>query len=409
MVSKNAGMVESCFMEREKGMAGFNDESRKKLSEKIVKEFAKRGRQLSKREKTMLPNSCYDSEPTQVCIEMCQLLQHGTYWKLSDLYRSQYQNVVDVCVEKSHQEEFYYALDEMNHYQMTAGWFRRSLRSTSYIPFVRDSIRLLRAYAQLDFYGGDLADVLTGNVPEEIYDHARNEPFDYAWILAAQIDCGKEKTIQSVKDILFGENNTLMMRYELVLGIVMSKSEELYGDLGKFLLAARLQEGARQVVCETMDAGRPEAFLYLFSVIEENGLIRYSSVKRAISTWIGIFDENSVDRISEKLLRMMGQCLRDETYLKEQLTSNDAVGISCALWAKGFYNADEAVETVFSLIKNGTKQQMMTASYFCLSLQNEQKQMRAAKEVILAYPEDLELVACFMPSFMCSTEKRFLS
>lgn len=38
-----------------------------------------------------------------------------------------------------------------------------------------------------------------------------------------------------------------------------------------------------------------EAFLTLLQVIEENDLIRFASVKRAVSTWIGIFDENSVD------------------------------------------------------------------------------------------------------------------
>lgn len=380
-------------------MAAFNYETRRALSEKIAKEFARRGKNLSRSEKKLLPDSSYYTIPTEACNEMRQLLQHGTYWKLSDLYRGQFRQVVDVCVGPEHQADFYYALDEMNCCQMTAGWFRRSLRSTSYIPFVKDSVRLLRAYAHLDYYGGNLADVLMGKVSEEYYDHARSEAFDYAWILAAQIDRGEAQTIQAIRDILFGESNTLMMSRELVLGIVMSKSQELYADLGKFLLAARLQEGARQVVCETMDAGRPEAFLHLFSVIEENNLIRYSSVKRAISTWIGIFDENSVDRITEKLLTMMGQCLRDAEYREQALSSNDAIAISCALWAKGFYNADEAVEAVLSMIHNGTKQQMMTASYFCRSLQNEKKQMRAAKEVLLSHPEDLELAACFMPCF----------
>ena len=98
-----------------------------------------------------------------------------------------------------------------------------------------------------------------------------------------------------------------MLSREMILGIVKSRCDELYEALGKFLLAARLQEGARQAVCETMDAGRPQAFLHLFSVIEDNNLIRYSSVKRAVSTWIGIFDEKSIDRIRDKLLRLMGQ------------------------------------------------------------------------------------------------------
>lgn len=390
-----------------KQMAEFNYQTRRKVTETWVNDFKEKGMHLSTQEKEMLPDLYYYSIPKNACAHMRQLLQSGKYQTLSALYKGQFSRLVDVCVEKTRQEEFYYALDEMNAYQMTAGWFRRSLRSTSYTPFVEDSVTLLRAYARLKFYGVDLPDILIGNVSPEIYDHARNESFSYAKILAAQIDHNEEKTIRAVKDILFGENNTVMLSRELILGIVMCKNTGLYSDLGKFLLAARLQEGARQVVCETMDAGRPEAFLHLFSVIEENDLIRYSSVKRAVSTWIGIFDEKSLERISDKLLHMMGQCLRNESFLQEQLATNDAVAISCALWAKGFYNADEAVKTVLTLIRQGTKQQKMTASYFNRSLQDARLQMQASKEVLLSCPEDLELVACFMPGFMVSANSLF--
>lgn len=381
-------------------MAEFNYQTRRKLSETWIAGIKSKGAHLSEQEKKLLPDLYYYGISRDVCDMIREPLRNGKYKTLSELYRKEFKKLVDVCVRKEWQEKFYYVLDEMNCCQMTAGWFRRSLRSESYLPFAEHSLKLLWAYARLEFYGGNLADILTGNVTPEIYDHARNENFDYAGILAAQIDHGEEKTIQAVKDILFGENNTMMMSRELVLGIVMSKSKALYEDLGRFLLAARLQEGARQVVCETMDAGRPEAFLHLFSVIEENNLIRYSSVKRAVSTWIGIFNENSVDRISEKLLRMMGQCLRDETFLQEQLATNDAVAISCALWAEGFYDADRAIESVLSLIKTGTKQQKMVSSYFLHSLQWTKLQMKISKEIIRSYPEDMELAACFMPGFM---------
>ena len=260
---------------------------------------------------------------------MRQLLNSGKYKTLSELYRKQFPNLVDVCVRKAWQEDFYYALDQMNSYQMTAGWFRRSLRSESYAPFVEQSIQLLRAFARLDFYDAELADVMTGNLTPELYDHARNEYFACSDILAAQIDRHDARTLQAVRDILFGESNTLMLSREMILGIVKSKCDELYEALGKFLLAARLQEGARQAVCETMDAGRPQAFLHLFSVIEDNNLIRYSSVKRAVSTWIGIFDEKSIDRISDKLLRLMGQC---SCTVKKQETENKRKTASTTLF-----------------------------------------------------------------------------
>ncbi len=388
-------------------MAEFTYQTRRRLSETWLSTLKAKSKFLSGREQKMLPELSYYIMPQDVCNFMRQLLYSGKYTTLSELYRKQFPNLVDVCVRKAWQEDFYYALDQMNRYQMTAGWFRRSLRSTSYAPFVEQSIHLLRAFARLDFYDAELADVLTGNLTPELYDHARNEYFAYAGILAAKLDRHDARTLQAVKDILFTENNTLMLSREMILGIVQSKCQELYEDLGKFLLAARLQEGARQAVCETMDAGRPEAFLHLFTVIEDNNLIRYSSIRRAVSTWIGIFDEKSVDRISDKLLRMMGQCLRDNAFLQEQLSSNDAVAISCALWAKGFYDAQDAINAVTDLIRNGTRQQKLTASYFNLSLQNPKLQMQAAKEVICSYPEDLELVACFLPGFLASANSQF--
>ena len=108
---------------------------------------------------------------------------------------------MDVCVPKGRQGEFYYALDQMNQYQMTAGWHRRSLRSESYAPFVDRSVRLLRAYSRMEFYGVALSDLLTGNVDAELFDHARSDYLPYAEMLAAQIDMGVEGVRQAVKDL----------------------------------------------------------------------------------------------------------------------------------------------------------------------------------------------------------------
>lgn len=384
-------------------MAEFTYETRNRMTDRWLKEVRERGKGLSIGEMPFLPGRAYYALPQASCDWMEKLLDQDGYRTLSDIYRKELPGLVKVCVPEGLEEEFYYALDEMNQYQMTAGWFRRSLRSGSYKPFVRASVLLLWAYSRLRFYGGSLSDVLTGNTDPEIYDHARTVDWSYNCILAAQIDRGNEKTIQAVRDILLGEGNTAMISYEMIRGLVKCKNEEMYKLLGDFLLAARLQEGARQAVCETMDAGRPEAFLQLFQVIEENNLVRYSSVKRAVSTWIGIFDEKNVDRITDKLVRLMGQCLRDEAFCEEQLNTNDSIAISCALWAKGFYDAKNAIEAEKKLIRTGTRNQKMTASYFNCSLQYPELKMQAAKEVLLSWPEDLELAACFMPGFMSET------
>lgn len=381
-------------------MAGFTYQTRRKMTEDCVVHIKKKALHLSSMETRLLSGFHDNSVPKLPYEWLSGFFIENKDWTLSDVYRQELPGLVKACVPEGRAEEFYYALDQMNQFQMTAGWFRRSVRADSYRPFINQSVRLLWSYAKLDFYGGKLADVLTGRVSPEICDHARMEPFYFSGILAAQIDRNDPEAIQAVKDILLGEGNTLMLSYELIHGIVKSKSRELYELLGQFLLAARLQEGARQAVCESMDAGRPEAFLHLFGVIEKHGLVRYSSVKRAVSTWIGIFDEKSADRITEKLVRLMGQCLRDEAFCREQLASNDSIAISCGLWARGFYDAELGIQAVLELVRNGTKNQKMTASYFNLSLQYDYFKQRAAKEAILSWPEDLELVACFLPSFL---------
>ncbi len=375
----------------------FTYETRKKITDEWVRQTAARVPRLTEREKGLLPQEHYYIIPQETCRWMEQRLSEGGGRSLSGLYREELAGAVEACVRREDQEEFYYALDQMNQYQMTAGWYRRSVRSESYAPFAVASIHLLRAYAKLWFYGATLAEVLTGGVSDEIFDHARTGAFSYSCILAAQLDRDAGGMAQAIEDILLGEGNTAMISHEMILGIVKSRNAAMHELLGKFLLAARLQEGVRQAVCETMDAGRPEAFLALFRVIEENNLVRYSSVKRAVSTWIGIFDEKSVDRITDKLVRLMGQCLRDEAFRKEQLKTEDAVAISCALWAEGFYDAGRAIETELAMIRNGTRNQKMTASYFNRSLQFPQLKAQAAKEVILHNPDDEGLIACFLP------------
>ena len=92
----------------------------------------------------------------------------------------------------------------------------------------------------------------------------------------------------------------------MILGVVQSGHARMHELLGRLLLAARLQEGLRQSICEAADLGTVEAFLLLLDVIRENNLIRYSSVKRAVGVWMGLMTEETQDleRISAKTLEL---------------------------------------------------------------------------------------------------------
>ena len=57
----------------------------------------------------------------------------------------------------------------------------------------------------------------------------------------------------------------------MFLGIQRSGDEELQKLLGRLLLAARLQEGLRQSICETADQGTLPAFRRMLNQLKMSG------------------------------------------------------------------------------------------------------------------------------------------
>lgn len=313
-----------------------------------------------------------------------------------------HKGLLDAFVPQKYQESYLYIIDKLNQFPFSYGWNRRTVRTAGYGPQIRLAFSLLTAYEKLFYCGEHLEDFIYKRFDAEKLDFIKNDwnfGLNFSLIYAGEIDRGNQAVINALKDLILSENNTAYLDREMLLGILRSDNRELHKLVCDLLLAARLQEGLRQAICEAMDEGTKEAFTGLLQVIEEHDLLRYSSVKRAVSTWIGIFDENSVDRVNAKLLELMGQCIRDKEFCKEQLKTNDSIAISAALWALGFDEAQDAVAAMMELIDHGTKNQRLTAAFYNQNLFDEHLKMRAAKKVVLEYTDDLELVAAFMPAF----------
>lgn len=316
---------------------------------------------------------------------------------------------VSALLPEEYRASFFYIIDKLNRFPFTSGWQRRTVRSADYKLCIRQAFSVLKAFDNFAWSNASVEDFLYNRLSEETADyiqHTWSYSSDFNYLYAAEIDRGNQKVIDALKDLILSENNTAYLDREMILGIIRSDNAELHTLLGDFLLAARLQEGVRQSVCEAMDEGTTQAFFVLFDVIEKNNLIRFSAVERAVATWIGIFDENSTERISNKLLSLMGKCLRDKAFCEEQLQGNDAVAISVALWALGFTEVDDAINAMTELAAHGTKQQKLTASYYNQSLYFEKLQYKVARKVILENADDLELVAAFFPALSSNVTSR---
>lgn len=384
-------------------MTEFDYRSRKVITEQRKAELKQRIEKLWGKDRELADRLLEGKQITkQVFLEiygevLTECVKKPSLWYANGAH----QGLLDVFVPEKYQRSYLYMIDKINQFPFTRGMGRRCVRTDAYGPQFSLIFSLLKAYWNLFYCGEALENFLLGKLEEEKLDYVRHEYYyelNFSYLYAAELDLGNKAVIQALRDVMVSEQNTTVLSREMILGVLRSGHAELQELLCKLLLAARLQEGLRQTICENMDAGTPEAFLKLLQVIEEHDLIRFSAVKRAVFTFIGIYDENHVERIAKKLLALMGECLRDRAFCEEQLLTEDAVAINVALWAMGFYEAQDAIVAMQKLIEQGSKHQKLAASVYHGTLYDNDLKMVTAKKVILEYGEDLELVAAYLPT-----------
>ncbi|MBQ9709309.1 MAG: DUF4132 domain-containing protein [Clostridia bacterium] len=303
--------------------------------------------------------------------------------------------------------------DSLRDYQYGTSYSRRSFRSDSYAPYA--DMLLLYLRSQVDSIHGVFTHMGVMDVPiakilrRELSDEANafldENPHVQAYEsleLAYAIDNGDTEAKKAVIAIITEENGKSFLSYQLIRGVFYSHDAELHELLGKLLLAARLQEGLRQVICENADCGTKEGFLAILKVIDENNLIRFSSVKRAVATWIGLGaeDSRSLERISDKCAELIRESVCSEDKRREYLETSDGLKIHIALWSYAFHSVESAKKEIEKIIAQGTKHQVVTAGYFVRSTDVGDIKHTLAKKVLRAYSEEMDVAAMWLPCFM---------
>ncbi len=322
--------------------------------------------------------------------------------------------IIDILVPELYREDFDYMLDQFAYFQYSRSLFRPTVRTADPAAHMLDAFGLMQGYKVLGIYGITPLEYLTekrtghGDTPidSELLDFKRSDTFarklhmvQFEDILAARIDRNDTAVLDAVREAILSDNNTVMVTVPLIRGIVKSRNTELHDLLAKFLVAARLQEGVRQAICENADCGRAEAFLTILQTIRENDLLRFSAVKRAIATWTGICNPESMDRISAKLLEDISEAVIDRERALEMTRTDDSMRIVTGLWAMGFYEARDAIDRMMEIVESGTRNQRLTISYYNRYMQYSPFSEKASKKMIETYPDDLQMAAAFMPTY----------
>lgn len=336
------------------------------------------------------------------------------YCKPSDFMREKLGSIINIFVPAKYIDDYYNIIDEFHTFQYTTGYSRRSFRTDDFNCHIYHAIKLMYCYMSFEIYGVSAADYLRDNLTPELLDYKRNIDSTFNDvairhaddILAARINAGDTGVIEAIKEAILSENNTVIVTREMILAIVKSKNGELHEILGKFLVAARLSEGIRQVICECSDEGRLDAFTTLLKVIAEENLVRFAAVKRAFAVWTGFIDENNIDRIIGKVMPLMLSSINDLDAAEELLKTDDSINIMTGLWALAANDVKFAMTAMEHIARAGSKVQKITISYFNRMLQNRDFTERVARYVVENNEDDIELIAGFMPTYFANPERR---
>lgn len=351
-----------------------------------------------------LKHNLKDNEVSQLANQFeAALRQPDT--KPSQFIRQHLNWLLEQCIPKMYHPHLLEQLDACIERPYLTGYLRRPFRSHHYSVYQTRIFDTIVSFMERLDGTVSVADALTLHANEGFCAYVQDNSWRCFGILpetiAYELDHGNVAVEEALIECMNSEGARDFSR-EMIYGILYSHNQKMHTYLGKMLVAARLQEGLRQAICESADAGCIAAFRTLLTVIESENLIRFSSVKRAVGTWLGIVGENAkdLDRIGTKSLTQIRDCLDSESKRAEMLASEDAMAIFTALWGLAFCEIDDAFRAVQQLSTAGSRHQLLVTGYFAAQLANKRYMHRLSKTVIPQHLDEPDILAVYLPFFM---------
>ena len=382
----------------------FYRKSLEKNIEKFIEDIRKASKNLDKENQKFIEDiflekkdgTKYTYYASYLRATLKQVLLSKKDVKLNDIFPKNVYPAMELLIGKKFLKIFLEISKNATKYSFSRGYSRRMVRSSSYYNYIDFLFDLFTDLVDLNFLNLDILTIVKGE-----YDNDGIYGLHNPYLIAYEIDNGNKELIDLIKGALGSQKSKIDLNYFIMQAIFISNNKELLELTGKLLLAAKLQEGVRQEICENMDRGLQENFEYMFKIIYDNNLIRFSSVKRALATWTGLTRDESDDisKFGKKELEIINKLIANPKYEDELLKSDDNVEVYLALWNKSARDIKYSVEAMEKLLKSSKYHIKLLISYFLDVIQDIKYQREIAKKVIKEYgdtKEIIEILACYL-------------
>ena len=385
-------------------MLNFYRKSLEKDVEKFVEKIKKDSKKLDKESQKFIENifleekdELHYSYGVYLKSALKQELSSKKDVKFNDIFPKNIYPAIELLIGKKFLKVFLDISKNTIKYPFSRGYDRRMVRSSSYYNHINFLFELFEDLVDLNFLNLDIVTVVKGE-----YDNDGIYGLYNPYLIAYEIDNKNKELIDLIKGALGSQKSKIDLNYSIMQAIFISNNKELLELTGKLLLAAKLQEGVRQEICENMDRGLQENFEYMFKIIYDNNLIRFSSVKRALATWTGLTRDESDDisKFGKKELEIINKLIANPKYEDELLKSDDNVEVYLGLWNKSTRDIKYSVEAMEKLLKSSKYHIKLLISYYLDIIENKDYQREIAKKMIKEYGKDnkniVEILACYL-------------
>lgn len=234
---------------------------------------------------------------------------------------------------------------------------------------------------------------LTQSVEELLYCNTDTIP-GYKYRLAREIRRGNKKVIALVREAIMGDNTEVLLSRAIIEAVIISNNEDLVDDLLKLLLAAKLQEGVRQQILESADAGSTKVLARIIRLCLDEDLFRYSSTIRAFDTWSGLGYGDAKPANVKHCAQYAYDCLTDEGLRSQYLKSENTQQAYFALWAMGCYEIRDTEAMTETLLSDESRYRRILGWLFVTRSNSDSYKFHFAKKYLAERDEELLAWIC---------------
>ncbi|WP_059170241.1 DUF4132 domain-containing protein [Bacillus sp. FJAT-27445] len=287
-----------------------------------------------------------------------------------------------------------YIINHATEFSYSTGYDRRPFRTKNITAHLNRIVEKFASLHDLAKHQVTIKDILANR-----HHNINNQVISD--LIAYELDQQNDDVLSALKEAIYGDNNTALLTREAIKGMLLSHREEAYTIIGELLLAARLQEGLRQSIVETMDEGTLAATTHLLNTILDNNLIRYSSVVRAIDVWTGLSLEAEQSRVTKQMIQYIHDCLTNPNLRKQWLKSDDMNKLYISLWASAVIEEEDLERQVNKLMDHGETYQKVVAQQLLSQSHNNLLKYTIASRHLDVTDRELQMFLLANYSYEC--------